>query len=153
MYGISWDEFERLSVDLAKNIQESNQKYDQIVCVARGGLLLGRLLSEILDLPLGIISAKCDDNKYIVKPEVSSFKEIQGNILLVDDILEETINIIADHLFKRYKNIKKIDCAGIFYRQKKDTQFVPNFYINKVIEKIWIDFPYQTKSLKKHADI
>jgi uncharacterized protein len=151
MYRISWDEFERLSVDLYKIIKESNKKYGHIMCVARGGLLIGRLLSEMMDLPLGVISAKCEDNKYIVKEEISSFVNLKGNILLVDDILEETIEEVSKIISKN-KNVKKIDVAGIFYRPKENN-FVPDFYINKIIDKVWVCFPYQKETLKKHADI
>lgn len=151
MYKISWDEFERLSVDLYKNIKKSNKKYDHIVCVARGGLLLGRLLSEMLNLPLAIISAKCTDNQYIVKEQISTFKKIKGNVLLVDDVLEETIEEISK-IIKKNKDVKNIEVAGIFYRQKTKN-FVPDFYINKIIDKVWVYFPYQAGTLKKHADI
>jgi uncharacterized protein len=151
MYRISWDEFERLSVDLYKNIKESNKKYDHIVCVARGGLLLGRLLSEMMNLPLAVISAKCDNNKYVVSQDISTFIKIKGNVLLVDDVLEETIEEI-EKIIKKNKKVTNIDVAGIFYRQKTK-KFVPDFYINEIIESVRVCFPYQVGTLKKHADL
>ncbi len=152
MYRISWDEFERLAVDLSKNIRNSNKKFDHIICVSRGGLLIGRLLSEVLDLPLSVISAKCDDNKYIVRDQISYFTKPKGNVLLVDDVLEDTAEIISKRILAKNKNIKNICFAGVFYRSK-ESKFVPDFYVNKVVDKIWVCFPYQGKSLKKHADI
>jgi uncharacterized protein len=153
MYRISWNEFERLAVDLFKKIKESNQKYDHIICVARGGLLLGRLLSELLDVPLGVVSARHYDNQYVVRKEISCFHKINGNVLLVDDILEETISCISENIKQNNKNIKNIDFAGIFYRPKENKKFIPKYYINKIQDALWVCFPYQTKSLKKHADI
>ena len=58
MYLVSWNEFESLSMELAKQIMASNKKYFAIITVNRGGLLLGRILSGVLGVPLGIISAK-----------------------------------------------------------------------------------------------
>lgn len=150
---ISWDEFEKLCVDLSERIKESNKKYDHIVCVARGGLLVGRLLSEILNIPLAVIFARCDDNKYIIKKQISTFVDIKGNVLLVDDVVEETIELVSKEILKQNKNIKNIDVAGLFYRQKQNKKFIPDFYINKVVGKIWVCFPYQSKLLKRHADI
>jgi uncharacterized protein len=151
MYDISWNEFEKLTIDLSKKIKLSNIKFDFIICVSRGGLLLGRLLSEILSLQLGVISAKTMGIDYKVDPKISSLKEPIGNILLVDDFFEENAYEIVDVIKKINPKIKNIFLACIFYRSTKD--FQPKFYINHIKEELWVSFPYQNKSLKKHSDL
>ncbi len=151
MYEISWNEFEKLSVDLAKQIISSNIKFNQIVCVSRGGLLLGRILSEILNLPLGVISAKSIGVDYKVDSKISSLKIPKDNILLVDDFFEESAYEITSVIKDKYNLVKNIFLACVFYRSKGE--FKPKFYINHIKEEFWVSFPYQNKCLKKHADL
>jgi hypoxanthine phosphoribosyltransferase len=158
MYDMSWNEFEKLCVDLSFQIKKycklNNKKYDLIITINRGGLLIGRLLSEILKVDLAVISARHVNKKYVIDKKISSIKEIQGNILLVDDILEDSSKLIVDFIKQNYKKVKSIDLASIFYRPKLN--FKPDFYINSIKESkesLWVAFPYQNKSLKTHADL
>jgi hypoxanthine phosphoribosyltransferase len=89
MYSMSWNEFESLSLEVAKIIRQSKNNYDLLICVSRGGLLLGKILSEVLDTPLAIISAKYVNDTYLVDDKISSTVPIKGKILLIDDVLEE----------------------------------------------------------------
>jgi hypoxanthine phosphoribosyltransferase len=148
MYDISWREFNSLSIDLAKQITYSEKTFDAIVCVSRGGLLLGRLLSSVLELPLGVISAKKVNNKYVVDNYISTIYDLKGDILLVDDVFESSANIIKNKIKSNYKNIQNISLACIFY--KKDIlTFKPDFFINQIKNELDIVFPYQEKALIK----
>ncbi|MCC3468846.1 MAG: phosphoribosyltransferase, partial [Microcoleus sp. PH2017_06_SFM_O_A] len=49
---VSWSEYHRKIEDLAVKINESQWKFDRIVCLARGGLRVGDTLSRIFDKPL-----------------------------------------------------------------------------------------------------
>ena len=51
---ISWEEIENGSRSLYRKIP--NKDYDGIVCIATGGLIFGKLLSDLFSLPLGIVS-------------------------------------------------------------------------------------------------
>ncbi|MDD3178651.1 MAG: phosphoribosyltransferase family protein [Candidatus ainarchaeum sp.] len=141
MYEVSWNEFESLALDLAKKIDVSSMNFDAIVCVSRGGLLLGRILSSALDLPLGVISAKNIDGKYFVDNSISFLYDIEGSILLVDDVFEETSKIIVNLLNKNYNKIEKICLASIFYKSKNI--FKPDFFISEIKHSLDIVFPYQ----------
>ncbi|HOD89548.1 MAG TPA: phosphoribosyltransferase family protein [archaeon] len=151
MYLVSWNEFESLSMELAKQIMASNKKYFAIITVNRGGLLLGRILSGVLGVPLGIISAKymTDKKNYIIDKNISflydMYGELQGNILLIDDIFEATGNDIKKVIMKNNKKIKYIDLGCVFYKSKDS--FKPDFYINQIKHDINIIFPYQEKAL------
>ena len=48
---ISWSEYNRLIERLALNVHQSGWKFDQIVCLARGGVRVGDVLSRIFDVP------------------------------------------------------------------------------------------------------
>jgi len=149
MYSMSWNEFESLSLDLAKKIKDSRKEIDIIICVSRGGLVLGKILSEVLDKPLAVISAKYLGSRYTVDDNISSVYPIKGNVLLVDDILEDTVDDIVG-VIKKNKAVKNIALASIFYRKKKNN-FKPDFFVGDIKDSLWITFPYQAGCLKGHC--
>lgn len=63
---VSWHDFEQAVVALALNIYNSGLQFDHIVCIARGGMFLGDILSRLFQVPLAVISA-------------SSYREEGGN--------------------------------------------------------------------------
>lgn len=148
---MSWNEFESLSLDLAKKIKESKtfDNIDLIICISRGGLVLGKILSEVLDKPLAVISAKYQGSRYTVDNNISSVYPVKGNVLLVDDILEDTVNDIVS-VIRKNKNIKSITLASIFFRKKKNN-FKPDFFVGDINDSLWITFPYQKDCLKGHC--
>jgi len=151
MYYTSWNEFESLSLELGRKIISSNKKYCAVICVSRGGLLLGRILSGILNIPLGIISAKLINNKYVIDDAISCLFDLKGDVLLVDDIFEENRGAeVAKKLKTVKKTIKTIDLACIFY--KSEGQFIPRYSINKIKNKLTIVFPYQETALCQDYD-
>jgi len=54
---ISWSDYHRKIEDLAVKIDESQWNFDRIVCLARGGLRAGDILSRIFHKPLAILAA------------------------------------------------------------------------------------------------
>ena len=52
---VSWDEYHQLIERLALKIHASGWEFDQILCLARGGMRPGDVLSRIFDKPLGIM--------------------------------------------------------------------------------------------------
>ena len=53
---VSWDEYHAKIEGLAAQIYQSEWEFDQILCLARGGLRIGDILSRIFDKPLAILS-------------------------------------------------------------------------------------------------
>jgi len=147
MYSLSWNEFETLAMEVAKKIQNSEKTFDIVVAVSRGGLLLGRLLSSMLELPMGVISAKKMDDKYYVDDYISTIYDIEGNVLLVDDVFEETGNLIIKKIKKNYPKINNVTLACLLY--KSTSNFKVEFSINKVEKKLNIIFPYQEDKINK----
>ncbi len=52
---VSWSDYHRTIERLAAQVHESGWKFNQIVCIARGGLRVGDVMSRIFKLPLAII--------------------------------------------------------------------------------------------------
>jgi len=53
---VSWDEYHMLIERLALKIDASGWQFDQILCLARGGMRPGDVLSRVFDKPLAIMS-------------------------------------------------------------------------------------------------
>ena len=93
---VSWDEYHMLIERLALKIDASGWEFDQILCLARGGMRPGDVLSRIFDKPLAIMSTssyraeagtiqgRLDIAKYITMPR----GELAGRVLLVDDLAD-----------------------------------------------------------------
>ena len=47
---VSWEEYRRLIETLAFNVYDSGWKFDSLLCLARGGLRPGDILSRIFDM-------------------------------------------------------------------------------------------------------
>ena len=147
MYLMSFKEFEVLALDLAKKIKSSKKEYDLIVGVSRGGLLVSKILSNILDIPMGVISAKSIEGKYLVDNYITCIYEIEGDVLLVDDVFEKTGLNVSNKIKKKHPKIDNIDLGCIFY--KSNSEFKPKFSIDKIKNELNIVFPYQKQALEK----
>ena len=53
-----WNAYYGLTERLALSVHTSGYEFNQIVCIARGGLRVGDTLSRIFDLPLAILSTR-----------------------------------------------------------------------------------------------
>ncbi len=53
---VSYDEYHNLIEKLAIRIHQSHWQFDTILCLARGGMRPGDILSRIFDKPLAIMS-------------------------------------------------------------------------------------------------
>ena len=105
---VSWDEYHMLIERLALKIHASGWQFDQILCLARGGMRPGDVLSRVFDKPLaimatssyraeaGTIQGRLDMAKYITLPR----GELAGRVLLVDDLADSgiTLRAVVDRL-------------------------------------------------------
>ena len=105
---VSWDEYHMLIERLALKIDASGWQFDQILCLARGGMRPGDVLSRVFDKPLaimatssyraeaGTIQGRLDLAKYITLPR----GELAGRVLLVDDLADSgiTLRAVVDRL-------------------------------------------------------
>jgi hypoxanthine phosphoribosyltransferase len=100
---VSWDEYHLLTERLALKVHASGWEFDQILCLARGGMRPGDVLSRVFDKPLGIMSTssyraeagtiqgRLDMAKYITLPK----GELAGRVLLVDDLADSGVTLKA----------------------------------------------------------
>ena len=52
---ISWEDYHKKIEQLAKKVYEDNLKFNQIICIAKGGLRVGDIFSRLFNVPLAIL--------------------------------------------------------------------------------------------------
>ena len=92
---VSWDQYHQLTEQLALRVHQSGWKFDQVLCLARGGLRPGDVLSRIFNVPLAILSTSSyraeagtqQGTLDIAKHITMSSGSLAGRILIVDDLV------------------------------------------------------------------
>ena len=148
---VSYDEYHNLIEKLALKIHGSAWEFDTILCLARGGLRPGDILSRIFDKPLAIMSTSSyraesgtvqghlDIAKFITTPKA----EIAGRVLLVDDLADSghTLHAVIDMLRTSYKPISELRSAVIW--TKAMSTFTPDYSVEFLSTNPWIHQPFE----------
>ena len=148
---VSWDEYHMLIERLALKVHASGWQFDQILCLARGGMRPGDVLSRIFDKPLAIMSTSSyradagtvqghlDIARYITTPK----GEIAGKVLLVDDLADSghTLHAVMDMLRNNYKPITELRSAVIW--TKALSTFTPDYSVEYLPTNPWIHQPFE----------
>jgi hypothetical protein len=142
---ISWKKLENLSNQFSEKLPKD--RFDYILCISSGGLVFGKLVSDYLNLPLGVIAAsayrkgerKPRDNEVIIG-NTATIKPLGERILLLDDLVDTglTMKAVYDHLFE--KDEVKVLQTGVLYKKPK-TIFQPAYWVKETSK--WIIFPYE----------
>lgn len=156
---VSQDDYDRSVVGLAQILHESKWKFDQILCLARGGLRPGDIFSRIFDVPLAILSTSSyreesgtiqgtlDIGKCIAITKGSLF----GKILLLDDLVDSGITLkkVQQHLKENFPSVTEVKSAVIWYKACSSVR--PDFYLEYLPTNPWIHQPFEEyDSLRPH---
>jgi hypoxanthine phosphoribosyltransferase len=147
---VSYDEYHNLIEKLALKVYNSGWEFDQILCLARGGMRPGDVLSRIFDKPLSIMSTSSyraeggtvqgslDVARYITTPK----GEIAGRVLLVDDLADSgvTLQTVVQRLLASTA-ITELRTAVIWV--KAVSVFVPEYYVERLETSPWIHQPFE----------
>jgi len=148
---VSYDEYHNLIEKLAIKIHQSDWPFDTILCLARGGMRPGDILSRIFNKPLAIMSTSSyrsdagtvqgvlDIARFITTPK----GEIAGKVLLVDDLSDSghTLNAVMSLLKSNYKPITELRSAVIW--TKGLSTFTPDYSVEFLPTNPWIHQPFE----------
>ena len=149
---VSWEEYHRQIEILAVKLYESGWDFHQIVCLARGGLRVGDILSRLFQRPLAILSVSSYRGEGSRVPGEITFSEhlsmtvdpLGDRVLLVDDLVDSGITLqqAIRWLEKHHgNNIKEIRTAVIWY---KDSSLIkPDYYVEYLPDNPWIHQPFE----------
>jgi hypoxanthine phosphoribosyltransferase len=148
---VDWETYHQLIERLIVLVYQSGLKFDQILCLARGGLRVGDIVSRVFDLPLAIlVTSSYRENQghtqgaLEIAPFISMAQgTLKGRILVVDDLVDSgnTLQGVCQHLVRTYPSIEAIHTAVIWY--KACSGIKPDFYVEKLTANPWIHQPFE----------
>ncbi len=147
---VSWDEYHLLIERLALKVHNSGWAFDQILCLARGGMRPGDVLSRVFDKPLAIMStssyraepgtlqARLDMAQYVTLPK----GELAGRVLLIDDLADSgvTLKAVVDRL-RSLPSIRELKSAVIWV--KGVSGYMPDYHVESLPTSPWIHQPFE----------
>ena len=148
---VSHEEYHHLIEKLALMVHRSGWEFDTILCLARGGMRPGDILSRIFDVPLAIMSTSSyrdshgtkqghlDIAHYITTPK----GQIAGRVLLVDDLADsgKTLQAVIDMLRAKYPSITDLRSAVLW--TKGISAFAPDYSVEHLPTSPWIHQPFE----------
>ncbi|MGH6624746.1 MAG: phosphoribosyltransferase [Burkholderiaceae bacterium] len=148
---VSWDEYHVLIERLALIVHESGWSFDSILCLARGGLRVGDVLSRVYDMPLAILAAssyraaggtqqgQLDIGEFITMATGS----LSGRLLLVDDLVDSGVTLarVVDRLRVRFAGIEEIRTAVLWYKAVSTVR--PDYFVDYLETNPWIHQPFE----------
>jgi len=158
---VSYDEYHNLIEKLAIKIHRSGWEFDTILCLARGGMRPGDILSRIFDKPLAIMSTSSyradagtvqgnlDIARFITTPK----GEIAGKVLLVDDLADSghTLNAVIHQLRNNYQPITELRSAVIW--TKGVSTFQADYSVETLPTNPWIHQPFESYDALRPAQL
>src|SRR3954468_5384701 len=148
---VSWDEYNRLVERLALKVYESNWKFDMVLCLARGGVRPGDVISRIFavrpaTLPTGSYREKAgtkQGNLDIAKYMTMTKGPLAGKILLVDDLADSgvTLNKVTRHLSENFSGVTEVRSAVIWV--KGSSSIRPDYFLEDLPHNPWIHQPFE----------
>ena len=79
---ISWERYEDEIEELAIKVWEDGYKFNQVVCIAKGGLRVGDVFARLFNLPLAIMSVESYHGAEV--------KDQQGQIIFGNSLAKTT---------------------------------------------------------------
>ena len=148
---VSWDDYNTLVERLALQVHESGWKFNQIICIARGGLRVGDVLSRIYELPLAILSTHSYTAEggtlrgqlVIAEHMTMTAPRLGDRVLVVDDMVDSghTLQMVVKELPQRFPHITDIRTAVVWYKAR--SVFKPDYYVAYLADNPWIQQPFE----------
>jgi len=148
---VSWDDYNKLVERLALQVHDSGWKFNQIICIARGGMRVGDVMSRIFELPLAILSTHSymadggttRGELVIAEHMTMTAPRLGDRILLVDDMVDSghTLAAVYKELPRRFPHIVDLRTAVLWY--KACSVFKPDYYVDYLADNPWIHQPFE----------
>jgi hypoxanthine phosphoribosyltransferase len=150
----SWKDIFNMCVEGADRIDQLGVKFDIIIALSRGGLVPGRLISDLLEIRDVILL----DVKYyfgigikIDKPRITELVRTSitsKNVLLVDDVVDsgESIKSSVEYLSSFKPSVMKIFTLNV----KPKRIITPDIFIKET--SAWIIYPWELLECFKELD-
>ena len=152
---VSWEEYHKKTEELAIIVEKDNWQFNQVVCIAKGGMRVGDIFARLFNVPLAILSvesykgegSKKDQRESVIfsRDLAKTTPNIGSKVLLVDDLADSGITLKKsidwlEHIYGFYLD-EPIRTGVIYY--KSVSAYKPNYFVNYLKDSPWIHFPYE----------
>ncbi|MBD1870739.1 phosphoribosyltransferase [Oculatella sp. FACHB-28] len=149
---VSWADYYQKIEQLAVKIHQSGWNFNQIICLAKGGLRVGDVLSRIYDKPLAILATSSyggPNNQ--VRGSVTFSRDLTmttanlgSHVLLVDDLVDSGVTLKRtltwlDRHYGFYTD--EVRTAVLWY--KECSVIAPDYYVDYLSDNPWIHQPFE----------
>src|SRR5258706_7620084 len=148
---VSWEQYNTLVERLALKVYDSDWRFNQIICIARGGMRVGDVLSRIYETPLAILSTHSyaaeggtvRGELVIAEHMTMTSPRLGERVLLVDDMVDSghTLAAVAKALPIRWPVITTCKTAVLWW--KACSVVKPDFYVAYLADNPWIHQPFE----------
>jgi len=161
---ITWDEYNKKIEQLALKVYQDGWKFNQVICIAKGGLRAGDVFSRLFDVPLAILSVESYyEGRGDIKNQqgqltfsrdlAKTTPNLGSHVLLVDDLADSGKTLIKSlkwlELFYGFYFEDKIRTAVLWH--KANSKFKPDYCVDFLEDSPWIHMPfekYETTNIK-----
>ena len=148
---VTWDQYNTLVERLALAVHESGFRFNQIICIARGGMRVGDVLSRIYEQPLAILSTHSYSSEggtlrgeLVIAEHMTMTKPRLGDkVLLVDDMVDSghTLQAVHAELPRRFTHMTELRTAVLWW--KACSVFKPDYHVDYLPDNPWIHQPFE----------
>jgi uncharacterized protein len=148
---VTWDQYNTLVERLALRVHESGYAFNQIICIARGGLRVGDVLSRIFEQPLAILSTHSYTaeggtirGELVIAEHMTMTRPRLGErVLLVDDMVDSghTLQAVHRELPRRFPHFEALNTAVLWW--KGSSVFQPDYWVEHLPDNPWIHQPFE----------
>lgn len=159
---VSWSDYYTNIEQLAVKIYQSNWAFNQIICLAKGGLRVGDTLARIFDLPLAILATSSygGTNNQIrgsitfARDLTMTTPNLGSHVLLVDDLVDSGVTlkktlVWLDRQYGFY--VEEIRTAVLWY--KDCSVITPDYYVSYLPDNPWIHQPFESYEQMSPAEL
>ena len=160
---ISWEQYHKKTEELAVQVHKDRWDFNQVVCIAKGGMRVGDIFARIFDVPLAILSVESyrGDNVKNKRGSITFSRDlaktspnIGSKVLLVDDLADSGKTLIKSlkwlELYYGFYLEDKIRTAVLWH--KASSSFKPDYCIDYLKDSPWIHMPFEKYEITNIED-
>ncbi|QZZ20684.1 phosphoribosyltransferase [Leptothermofonsia sichuanensis E412] len=159
---VSWSEYHQKIEQLAIKIYQSGWCFNQIVCLAKGGLRVGDILARIYDVPLAILATssyggpgnQVRGSITFARDLTMTTANLGSHVLLVDDLVDSGVTLKKSIVWLDRKYgfyIEEVRTAVLWY--KDCSVITPDYYVDYLPHNPWIHQPFEPYEQMSPADL
>ena len=150
---ITWQKYMSDIEKLAVKVSDDGFDFNQIVCIAKGGLRVGDIIQRIYDVPLAIMSVESYHGDGVKNQQggivfgnslAKTTPNLGNKVLLLDDLCDSGVTMEKcvkwlEHYHGFFIDEIKTGCLWV----KGVSKFTPDYYVEYYEDSPWIHQPME----------